>query len=158
MKEKDVRHILTNFRERFMVDAERFFGAKPRIELVITQENDELLIINGKPLLARTDDTLFPTLIFNDFFPFLPKIVVDMGAIPYVCNGADVMAPGVVKILGEFDDKELLLIIDERYKRALAMGVSLYDSQSLKTIKREKIVKNIHYIGDRLWNTIKSFI
>ena len=152
-----MRHILNNFREKFMVDAEQFFGAKPRIELVITQENDELLIINGKPLLARTDDTLFPTLIFNELFPFLPKIIVDMGAIPYVCNGADVMAPGVVQILGEFDEKELILVIDERHKKALAMGISLYNSQSLKTIKREKIARNIHYVGDRLWNTVKSF-
>ena len=156
MKEKEVKKLLISFSSKFEFDTERFFGAKPRIELAETQVAD-ILIVNGKPLLARSNGILYPTLILDGLPAFLPKIVVDMGAVSHVCNGADVMAPGVVHIKGNFDEKDLLLIMDERYKKSLAIGISLFNSKTMKTLKRGKIAKNIHYVGDKLWNIIKSF-
>jgi PUA-domain protein len=137
------------------VDVEQLFGSKPRIELAEAQAV-EIFIINGKPLFARLEGTFLPTLISNGVFSLLSKIVVDMGAVPHICNGADLMAPGIVQIAGDFNTDDLLLVVDERYSKPLAIGVALLDSDDMRAAKHGKVVKNIHYVGDRLWKTLKK--
>ncbi|MBC8498500.1 hypothetical protein H8D40_05880, partial [Candidatus Bathyarchaeota archaeon] len=58
-----------------------------------TEGGITVFIIDGDIKLARRDEVLFPTLL-NESVEELPSVLVDMGAIPYVCNGADVMSPG----------------------------------------------------------------
>ncbi len=119
-------------------------------------QNVEIFIINGKPLFARSRGTFLPTLISNGVFPLLPKIVVDMGAVPHICNGADLMAPGIVQIDGDFNTDDLLLIVDERHGKTLAIGAALLDSHATRKLKHGKVVKNIHYVGDSLWKMLKE--
>ena len=133
------------------------FGGKPRVEVTESQ-GIEVIYIDGKPLLAKLHEILVPTLIFDAVLALFPKIVVNMGAVPYVCNGADVMAPGVVRIEGDFKKDDFLLIIDERYGKSLGIGTSLFDSQTMKGLKQGKVAKNIHYVGDKLWNFIKKMV
>jgi PUA domain protein len=155
LKEKETKKLLLDFSQRLKVDAERVFGSKPRIEVNET-EVAEFFIIDGKPLLARLGGALFPTLAFNGVFPFLPRIVVDMGAVPHVCGGADVMAPGVVSVEGDFKENDFLLVVDERHGKPLMIGVALFDSQIMKNLKQGKIVKNIHHVGDKVWKALKK--
>ena len=155
LREKEARRLLLEFSEKIGCVTEKTFGHKPRIEAVETQ-GIEFLFVDGKPLIARLDGIFFPTLIFSEAISFLPKIVVDMGAVPYVCNGADIMAPGVRKITGDFKENDFLLIIDERYGKPLAVGIALFNSQNMKKIERGKIVRNIHYVGDKIWSFIKN--
>ena len=119
-------------------------------------ENVEVFFFNGKPLLARADGRLFPTLAFEELLPLMPKIVVDMGAVPYVCKGADVMAPGVVSINGEFEKNDVLLVADERHGKTLAVGVALFSSEDMKATSHGKTVKTLHFVGDKLWNYLKG--
>jgi PUA-domain protein len=156
LKEKEAKKFLTDFSQRLKTDAKQLLGSKLQIEVNET-EAAEIYILNGKPLLARLDGELFPTLAFEEVFPFISRIVVDMGAVPYVCKGADVMAPGVVSVKGEFEENDLLLVIDERHSKPLAIGVALFDSQAVKNMKHGKIVKNIHHVGDKLWNYLREF-
>lgn len=155
LKEKEARKLFLDFSQRLKVDAERLFGSKPRVEVNET-EVAELFIIDGKPLLARSDKALFPTLAFDDVFHFLPRIVVDMGAVPYVCDGADVMAPGVVSIEGDFKENDFLLVVDERHGKPLMIGVALFNSQTMKNLKQGKIVKNVHHVGDKIWKALRT--
>lgn len=150
-----MRQLLLEISQKLKVDTERMVGSKPRIELAETQAV-EIFVVNGKPLFARSEGTLLPTLTSNGVFQFLPKIVVDMGAVPHVCSGADLMAPGVVQIDGDFNTEDLLLIVDERHGKPLAIGVALLDSHVVRKLKHGKVVKNIHYVGDRLWKTLKE--
>ena len=155
LKEKQAKRLFLDFSQRLKVDAERLFGPKPRVEVNET-EVAEIFIVDGKPLLAKAGGAPFPTLAFDEVFPFLPRIVVDMGAVPYVCKGADVMAPGVVSIDGDFKENDLLLVVDERHGKALMIGVALFNSQAMKNVKHGKIVKNVHHVGDKLWNELKK--
>jgi len=156
LKEKEAKQLLHNFSHKLKVNTEQLFGHNPHIELAETPVA-EIVVINRKLLLARhSSGVLFPTLIFNGVFPFLPKIVVDMGAVPHICNGADLMAPGVVRIDGNFNENDLLLIVDEQHGKSLAVGVALFNSQAMKDLKHGKIVKNLHYVGDELWKFIKT--
>jgi PUA-domain protein len=155
LKEKDAKKFLLEVTDKLGAEVEELLGSKIHVELD-EAENTEVFIINGKPVIARSDGTLFPTLTFKEFLSVIPKVVVDMGAVPYVCKGADVMAPGVVVIKGEFEADNLLVVVDERHSKPLALGVALFSSETMKTINRGKTIRILHYVGDRLWNYMKD--
>jgi PUA-domain protein len=154
LKEKETEKILRELSHRLNIETKQLLGYKPRIELAETQST-EIFLINGKPTLARFNNTLLPTLAFDEIFPHLPRIIVDMGAVPYICNGADVMAPGIVHIDGDFNENDILLIADERHEKPLAIGIALFNSQHMRKLTKGKVVKNIHYVGDKFWNLLK---
>jgi PUA domain protein len=155
LKEKEAKQLLASISEKLNVKPYELFGPKPRIERAETQIA-EIFFINEKPIMAKSNEILFPTLKFEKLFAFLPKIVVNMGAVSHLCNGADVLAPGVVQIKGNFNEEDFLLIVDERHEKPLAIGVALVNSQVAKNLTRGKIAKNMHFVGDKLWNVLKS--
>ncbi len=156
LKEKEAKKFLLEVSQRLKTDIEDLLGSKTRVEVIKT-ETAEIFLFNGKPLIARSNGELFPTLNFEAFFLHISKIVIDMGAVPYVCKGADLMAPGVVAIEGEFEKGDFLLVVDERHGKPLAVGVALFNSEEMKTVNHGKTVKILHYVGDKLWNYLRSF-
>ena len=155
LRDKETKKFLLEANASLGINIEQFFGSKIRIE-VLKNDMDEIFILNGRLVLARFGGTLFFTLTFTELFSQFPRIVVDMGAVPYVCNGADVMAPGVLSIIGDFKEGALLIVVDERHNRPLAVGTALFNSEEMKNKKHGKSVKIIHYIGDRLWQKLRK--
>jgi PUA domain protein len=155
LKEKETKRLLLEVTKKLGTDIERLLGSKPHVELNEV-ETTEIFIFNGRPLIARSNDELFPTLTFDELFSLIPKVVVDMGTVPYVCKGADVMSPGVVAIKGVFDADDLLLIVDERHGKPLAVGVALFSSETMNTVNHGKVIRNLHYVGDKLWSHIRG--
>jgi PUA-domain protein len=155
LKEKEAKRFLLEVSEKLGTAIGQLVGSKTRVEVNET-ETAEVFIFDGRPLLARSNGVLFPTLSFEELFAVIPKIVVDMGAVPYVCKGADVMAPGVVVIKGEFKENAFLLVVDERHGKPLAVGVALFSSETMKTVNRGKTVTILHYVGDNLWNYLRG--
>jgi PUA domain protein len=123
---------------------------------VVESDVGEIYLIEGKPILFKAGDNILPTLLFTEFTVKAPKIVVDMGAIPYVCKGATVMAPGIVRVEGEFGKGDLVLIVDMKHGKALALGESLLDSETAKQTKKGPVVKTLHYVSDKIWDYIKT--
>lgn len=156
LKEKEATQLLLKFSQKLKTSLKQLFGTKIHVESTETQVG-KIFLINGKPLLALYEDIVLPTLISAEILDCLPKIVVNMGAVPHICNGADVMAPGVVQIEGEFQADEFLLVIDERHRKPLVIGKALFNSEDMKNLKQGRIVKNLHYVGDKLWKLIKQF-
>jgi PUA-domain protein len=155
LREKEAEQLLKALSQKLRVDSKKLL--EPRICIEQTETQDEkIYFINGKPLLARLDGMLLPTLKFEEVLSLIPKLIVDMGAVSYVCNGADVMAPGVVKIKGNFQEGDFLVVADERHGKPLAIGIALTDSQNAKTLRCGKMAKNIHFIGDKLWTAMKN--
>jgi len=155
LREKEAKNVILEFSKKTKAKAEQLFESKQHIETIETK-GAKIYFVDGKPLLASSNEKLFPTLFFNEVFPLLPKIVVDMGAISHICKGADVMAPGVVRIEGQFDANDFVLIVDERYSKPLAIGSALLNSQMAEQTKHGRIVKNLHYVGDKLWASLKN--
>jgi len=114
------------------------------------EDGTRVYLIEGDALLAQVGGVLFPTLKCP-CLERLPAVVVDMGAVPFVCNGADVMAPGVVEVRGDFQEGGLVVVRDVRHGKALAVGMARGSSKEMMTAERGKVVKNLHYVGDRLW-------
>lgn len=156
LKEKEATQLLLSFSQKLKTSPKQLFGTKIHVESTETRAG-KIFIINGKPLLASYENTFLPTLIFKEALNRLPKIVVNMGAVPHICNGADVMAPGVVQIEGEFQADEFLLVIDERHRKPLAIGKALFNSEHMKNLKQGRILRNLHYVGDKLWKLLKQF-
>lgn len=155
LKDSEVKNLLTEFNKEFKANLKDLVKDKPKVEMIKTQRN-EIYALNRIPFLMRINGRLIPTLLFKEIFPFLPKIVVDMRAVSHICNGADVMAPGITEIEGNFERDNLVLVVDEHHRRPLAVGYALFSSETMKKTKRGKTVKNLHYIGDRVWVLMKK--
>ncbi len=123
---------------------------------VVESDVGEIYLIGAKPLLFKSGDKVLPTLMFNDFIAKAPKIIVDMGAIPYVCKGATVMAPGIVRVEGDFAMGDLVVTADMKHGKALAIGEALLDSETTKATKKGPVVKTLHFVSDKIWDYIKT--
>jgi len=154
LKAKEAKQVLAEASKNLRLDIEALFGAKVNVEVV---ESDVGLIylVGGKPLLYKGNNKILPTLLFNEFTANAPKIVVDMGAVPYVCKGADVMAPGIVRFEGEFRKDDLVLVVDINHGKTLALGESLLDAEIARQTKKGPVVKTLHYVSDKIWDYIK---
>jgi PUA-domain protein len=123
---------------------------------VVESDVGEIYLIGSKPLLFKSVNRILPTLLFSEFTAKAPKIVVDMGAIPYVCKGATVMAPGIVRIEGEFKSGDVVIVVDMKHGKTLALGESLLDSETARQTKKGPVVKTLHYVSDKIWDYIKT--
>jgi PUA-domain protein len=155
LKSKDAKLILNEVSARLKVNVEALFGSKVNVEAVEVNFG-QIYLIGRKALFFKVRGRVLPTLLFHDFAARAPQVVVDMGAVPYVCKGADVMAPGIVRIEGEFGKGDLVLVVDEKYGKALALGESLYDSKTARSTKQGAVVKNFHFVSDKIWNFAKT--
>ena len=155
LKSKQAKQLLNEISERLDVNAEVLFGGKATVEVAESPVGN-VYLVNDKPLFFKIEKRVLPTLLFQEFVSQAPKIVVEMGAIPYVCNGADIMAPGIVRVEGEFSKEDLVLIVDEKHGKRLAVGESLYDSESVRNAKQGSVIKNVHFVSDKIWNFAKT--
>jgi PUA-domain protein len=122
---------------------------KDKIELL--EDKQKLLIINDVPAFFCYGEQWLPTLRYLQHYAVLKKIVVDMGAIKFVINGADIMRPGVTAINDGVSKGECIVVVDENNGKPLAVGEALFSSDEMKSMKAGKVIKNIHYVGDELW-------
>lgn len=125
----------------------------PMIEIAETASKFNIYIIDKKPLVMEQDTWAFPTLRGAVLRPFSGRrIVVDMGAVPYMINGADVMRPGIVSVTDDVTAGKPALVVDESHGKPLAVVIPLYDAAGIIALEKGKAAKNMHYIGDELWN------
>lgn len=155
LKSKHAKHLLKEISERLKVNMAVIFGSNANVE-VVEADFGKIYLVNSNPFFFKAGEKLLPTLIFQDFTLQAPRIVVDMGAVPYVCNGADIMAPGIVRVEGEFGKGALVLVVDEKHGKPLAVGESFYDSKIAKNTKQGAVVKNVHFVSDKIWNFAKA--
>jgi PUA domain protein len=101
------------------------------------------LIINDKPSL-----TLKALIKYN---PEKRYVTVDKGAVKFVCNGADIMAPGVVDADSSVKKNDLVWVRDETHKKPMAVGIALMSAEEMINAKKGKAVLSMHYIGDKIW-------
>ena len=131
-----------------------YVSKKDAIELFEDKEADiKLFLINKEPAFFYQNNQLIPTIKFLQFHPdLLKKVTVDMGAIKFVAGGADIMRPGIKKINPYIKQDEIVAIVDETYSKAICLGQALFDANTMLVQKTGKSLKNIHFIGDKIWN------
>ena len=122
------------------------------VEEAETEDGTKIYLLDNEILLFKTEDSIYPTLRCK-CVDSLPAVVVDMGAIPFVCKGADVMAPGITDIKTPFDEGTLVVVRDVKHGKALAIGKALKPSTTILADKKGKVIHNLHYVGDKVWET-----
>jgi len=155
LKAKDAKALLEKASEKLKINLEQIFKAKANVELIQT-EFAEIYLINNKPSLVKIGENIFPTLVFNEFLASSPKVVINMGAVPHVCNGANIMAPGIIRFEGEFREGDFVLVVDEKHGKPIAVGEIIYDMDAAKNVTHGIVVRNVHFVGDKIWNFIKK--
>lgn len=102
--------------------------------------------------------------IFDEYVPFLsetqtlekfPYVMVDMGAVKFMCKGANVMRPGIKKY-SEFKKDNIVCIIEESHHKFLAVGKALVSSEEMANMEKGEVIKNLHYISDKFWDIGKT--
>ena len=117
---------------------------------------DDAQIIAGDGFKAlKIQDMYLPFLSETGILERFPSVTVDMGAIKFMCKGANVMRPGIKKF-SEFRADEIVCIIEESQNKFLAVGISLVSSSEAESMEKGEILKNMHFISDRFWEAGKT--
>lgn len=113
----------------------------------------DLLLIDKVPVFFRHEGAFYLTLKGLDRYPVECKFVtVDMGAVPYLANGADIMAPGIIDADPSIEKGDVVWVRDERNLKALSAGVSRCSGTKMVELSKGKVIDTLHYVGDELWN------
>ncbi len=113
-------------------------------------ENNEISFFDYK-------NTLFPSIKIilkkPEIIERFKKVVVDMGAVRFVVNGADILRPGIVSFDETLKKDDPVIILDESHGKPIAIGIAIYSATDMKKQQNGKAVKNIHYVGDHIWKS-----
>jgi PUA domain protein len=150
LKKRDVKE-LREYIEEKLIDDLPLDGEYEKCTLA---NGWTVILVNKSPSFLIIEDTIIPSLklfVERSVKDFKRYIIVDMGAVPYLANGADVMAPGVVEI-GTFEENEIVFVGDETHEKVLSIGRSLTKSEEIPQKRKGKVVETLHYVGDEFWN------
>lgn len=119
---------------------------------------DDAQLIVGDGFKALKIDNLgeyVPFLSETSILEAFPSVTVDMGAVKFMCKGANVMRPGI-KDFTEFHKDAIVCVVEESRHKFLAVGISTVDSSKVETMERGEVLKNVHFVSDRFWEAGKS--
>jgi PUA-domain protein len=124
---------------------------------IVESVEDRIILVNKESMFFYYQEKLIPTLKYvlkesKSESSVLKQITVDMGAIKFVTSGADIMRPGIVAIDPGIAIDEAVVVVDEKHKKPLAIGIALVDSVEMEKAEKGKVVKVIHYVGDTIWS------
>lgn len=122
---------------------------------IIIVEADSFRVIksDNQPLVVMLDNKILPFLgLVIDRDIGLKTVIVDKGAIKYITRGADIMKPGIVWVDHNIKKGDIVIVCEETYRKPIALAESLYDAEELR-VGMGKALVNLHYIGDKIWNS-----
>ncbi|MGQ0771674.1 MAG: PUA domain-containing protein [Nitrososphaerota archaeon] len=124
------------------------------LKIYVLEENAEM--ISGDCLtVLKIGQSYLPFLADVETLKKFPSVTVDMGAVKFMCNGANVMRPGI-RSFTEFEKGQLVCVVEESQKKFLAVGKALVSSKELETMSKGMAIENLHYISDKYWEIKKS--
>ena len=113
------------------------------LEVILVDNAVDFIFLDSKPLFTLTS--------IEKYQPKRKFVTVDKGAVRFVTNGADVMVPGIVDADRDIKEKDPVWIREETYGKAIAVGISMMNGDDLIELEKGKGIKNIHWIGDKIW-------
>jgi PUA domain protein len=152
LKKKEIRELISEIRNIFSIDL-----SVDNFKVDTGFFNDvKIIFFDDVPCFMIIDDILYFTL--HGVLKFKPKdkfVVVDMGAVGYIINGADLMAPGIVDADYNIERGDHVWICDEQHHKPLATGIAIMNGDEMIKGNKGKSVKIIHFVGDKYWNINK---
>jgi len=150
MREKEIKALSKDLQDLFGVPV---FDERDPVDMA--ESSDFKVIFVGQDILGIVYEEK-PFLTIRGILKYRPaarSVTVDMGAVPFVTNGADVMGPGITDADDAIAEGDLVWIKDIKNGAPLAIGKALRSGQELKNKAGGKAIKTIHYVGDKLWKS-----
>ena len=128
----------------------------PKIKNLMSHyvDAESQILIDDSLKILRINDEYIPFLSEIKLLERFPNVVVDMGAVKFMCNGANVMRPGI-KNYSDFSKDDIICVVEESQHKFLAVGKALVNSSEMKEMPKGEVIKNLHYISDRYWEISK---
>jgi PUA domain protein len=154
VKIKDVKKIIDDLEKDFN---EFFPFERSKVENGEFEKQKVILIDDIICFLLYNNHIIFTISGINKLKPKKKFVVVDMGAVKFLVNGADAMVPGIVNADKDIKKGDQVWICDEKNKKPIAVGIALISGEQMLRDSKGKAVKIIHHVGDALWSfTAKS--
>jgi PUA domain protein len=150
LRKKEIKELSKKFYNLFSSELDL---SKAAVDAALAGDH-EVLILDNEIFAFYLDDSPFLTL--RGILKFRPTkwfVTVDMGAVKFISNGADVMAPGIVDADSQINVDDIVWVRDQNHLQPLAIGRALMTGIEMVRNDKDKAIKNIHYINDKLWNT-----
>lgn len=151
LKSKDVKKIFNELQEVFTCS---FFNEKTIVEKGEVEGLQMVFVDNIPCFIYQNNKIIFTLYGLEKYKPLERFVVVDMGAVKFVTNGADVMAPGIVDADQNICENDQVWICDERNHKPLAVGIALMSGEQMKNETKGKAIILVHHVGDKLWNIV----
>ncbi|WGI16678.1 RNA-binding protein [Methanonatronarchaeum sp. AMET-Sl] len=154
MRSDKIRDLRNEINEMFGSDVIKLDSD---VEVAETDEGHNLIFIDKEPVLMEFGDDVFLTIVGalnNDVDK--RRVVVDQGAIPFLLNGADLMAPGVVTADVDIGVNDLFLVVEEEHEKPIAVCRAVEDGVFMVESDSGKVGENVHYVQDELWDFLKD--
>jgi PUA domain protein len=152
LKGSDARKVIASI-EPFLDDPSSL--RKASLEMAVSDEGVDLIFVDGQPLMMIVEgEPFFTVLGAIELTPIKRRVIVDAGAVRFVVNGADIMKPGIVSADPEIAAGDLVVIVEVRHKKPLAIGRALVTGLEMKG--EGKAVKSLHHVGDLIWKGLEG--
>lgn len=118
-------------------------------------DGTSVILVDGEVVAFYRDGEILPTVkALLGWTPRGSHVTVDQGAVEFVHNGADIMAPGIEDADPKIEEGDVVYVDEERHRKPLAVGKALVDGREMVSAGSGRAVENLHYVGDDLWNLI----
>jgi len=152
LKKKEIKNLKSQIEEIYgcklsddiKMEVARLFD----FEVILIDNAIDFIFLEGKPLFTLTS--------IERYQPKRKFVTVDKGAVRFVTDGADIMVPGVVDADREIKEKDPVWVREEIHGKAIAVGISMMNGDDLIELEKGKGIKNIHWIGDKIWKFISK--
>lgn len=112
-----------------------------------------IILVNNEPLLMEHSGRYYVSVYGAiKLKPEKFKVVVDLGAMEFIMNGADVMKPGIVSADPRIREGDFVYVTVESKDVPIAVGIALCNAEDMKG--KGKAVKNLHHVKDKIWGEL----
>lgn len=125
------------------------------MQAYVIDANKRLLVGNNIIAIQLAPNLIIPHLAQQELLNHFASVQVDMNAVKFVCNGANIMRPGITDF-ATFKESEIVLVKDQTHKKELAVCISLVDDVNARKMERGVVLNNMHHIGDIYWEIKKT--
>jgi PUA-domain protein len=148
LRTKDAKEVLAWIEDGFGID----LNGQTDLECGFVEDRKAYLA-KGKVIAIEIKGGLMPTI--HGLMEHSPKkrwVTVDMGAVRFIANGADVMSPGIVDADPLIEKGDMVWVRDQKNLRPLCVGRALMDGKDMIIATSGKAISTVHYVGDPIFN------
>ncbi len=148
LREKEIKALADEISHRtgaavFQVGDTVDMAEGPDFEIVLVENQMVAFVKEGRAFLTVRGLLRYPAA--------KAYATVDMGAVKFVINGADVMGPGVVDADESIAVGDYVWVRDVKNLKPLAVGIALIPGAEMRSKKPGKAIRSLFYVGDKLW-------